>query len=167
MIAGPSTRAPRRTTRAAVLQYLLLVLALIAGPLLVSCGGDDECAGACECSGLACVCPSSGDCFVRCIADCDLQCAGSGSCDFECGADCAVGCTGSGACVVTVGDASSVSCPGSGGCDVVCVGDCAVDCPGSGECIVECAIGAECLLERCEAAQSCPDGVQVCNGPCP
>lgn len=133
--------------------------------VLAACGGDGA-EGDVECSGAECVCPGTGDCLVDCTADCDLQCAGSGSCDFLCGADCDVACTGSGACVVTVGDGGFVACPGSGGCDVVCDGDCDVECPGSGECLVQCAPGAICSLSRCSPV-SCPNDIDVCNGPCP
>ncbi len=131
-----------------------------------SCGDDDECVGACECRGAECVCPSTGDCLVQCVADCDLQCAGSGACDFECGDGCAASCTGSGECEVDVGAASTVSCTGSGDCDVACHGDCTVRCPGSGDCILRCEAGADCTMEACASdVTECPDGrTRICGG---
>lgn len=109
--------------------------------------GDPNEGPTCECDGADCVCPSSGDCAIFCVADCDLQCAGSGSCDFDCGPGCDVACTGSGNCVLTVGDGSTVDCTGAGDCDVACRGDCDVRCPGSGECVVHCEPGAVCTTD--------------------
>lgn len=141
-----------------------LALFLSAG----SCGGEEGCEGVCECTGAACVCPSSGDCAINCVDMCDLQCAGSGNCDFECGPMCLAACTGSGVCFVSVGDDSTVDCPGASGCDVVCDGDCTVQCPGSGECAVQCLPGFVCNITQCSGSlQSCPDGLSICNGECP
>jgi hypothetical protein len=147
--------------------------------LVGACGDDpppddDDCTvgdplegPTCECSGTSCVCPSSGDCGIHCITDCDLQCAGSGSCDFDCTTGCDVACTGSGNCDVEVGGDSNVECTGSGDCDVTCTGDCTVKCPGSATCTVRCADDAACNVESCSGeVTSCPENVQVCNGGC-
>ena len=130
---------------------------------------NSGCEGACECRGTECACPSSGDCFVGCVGDCDLSCTGSGDCDFECTEGCQASCPGSGACVLDVGPVSSVSCTGSGGCDVLCQGDCDVECPGSGVCVVRCPVAdAVCTIERCSGdVIDCGGGVAVCNGSCP
>lgn len=129
---------------------------------------DDVCEGACECSGLDCACPDSGDCYIDCISDCALSCTGSGNCDFECGPGCDVACQGSGDCIVDVGDDGTVSCPGSGGCDVLCEGDCSVSCPGQGVCVARCAPGFACDLTDCSGnTMSCPDDIIVCGGGCP
>lgn len=146
----------------------ILVCCTLAAVALPACGHDDVCEGACECSGLDCACPSSGDCYVDCISDCNLDCSGSGDCEFECGPGCDVACTGSGECLVSVGDESTISCPGSGGCDVFCDGDCSVSCPGSGVCYLECVPGAICELTNCsDTVMSCPDDISVCGGGCP
>jgi hypothetical protein len=130
--------------------------------------GDPFEGSACECNGNECVCPSSGDCAIFCIASCSLQCAGSGNCDFDCGPDCEASCTGSGNCDIEVGPGSSVSCTGSGDCDVTCEGDCTVQCPGSGTCTIYCAEGAVCDFDSCSGnVEQCPLGVQVCQGNCP
>jgi hypothetical protein len=131
------------------------------------CGGS-ECEGACECSGSDCVCPESGDCFIDCVDDCDLQCAGSGDCDFVCDDFCTATCSSSGECIVSMGDDSTASCTGSGDCDIHCNGDCAVACPGSGVCTVWCEPGFDCTLDPCSSnLQTCPDDVLVCGGSCP
>lgn len=143
----------------------LLVTLLVAG-----CSSDPAppIAGAVECRGTACVCPSAGDCRVNCVGDCNLQCAGSGLCDFTCGPSCKTACTGSGPCVVAVGDDSEVNCTGSGGCDVACTADCAVNCPGSGLCVARCKPGTTCKIDKCSGAvKTCPNGVLACNGDCP
>ena len=147
---------------------LLVALAFVLS--LAACGSDGECDGACECEADACICPSTGDCAVDCIGDCDLQCAGSGDCDFHCVDGCLAACTGSGHCLVDVGDDSAVDCTGSGGCEVICHGDCSVACPGSGECVVHCDpdLEAACDFDSCSGSVvECPDGVLVCNGDCP
>lgn len=143
----------------------ICLAALLAAAAIQGCGDDSS--GEFECRGSDCVCPSSGDCRIDCAGECDLRCAGSGACDFSCGDDCDVACTGSGPCAVSIGDAGDVACTGSGGCDVACGGDCAIDCPGSGACIARCEPGFTCTLQCPEGAASCPDGVQVCNRPCP
>lgn len=136
-------------------------LALFLG----SCGGDEECVGACECRGAECVCPSSGDCAILCAADCDLQCAGSGNCDFECGDGCIADCTSSGLCQVDVGHASTVQCTGSGDCDIACHGDCTVRCPGSGDCIMRCEPDSTCNMEACSGeVTDCGGGISICGG---
>lgn len=159
------------------------VIAALAVPLLVfaACGDDGpsghdgDCAIGdpidgrdCECNGNECICPSTGDCAILCAAECDLQCAGSGSCEFDCGPDCAASCTGSGNCDIEVGSGSIVSCTGSGDCDVTCHGDCTVRCPGSGTCTIFCDPEVVCDFESCSGnVETCPDGVQVCQGSCP
>jgi hypothetical protein len=152
-----------------VTRPIVRVFVVLAGVVsfLVGCDKNDS-GGEFECSGADCVCPASGDCRVHCLDACNLQCAGSGACDFVCDEGCVAACTGSGLCVVSVADDSTVQCPGSGGCDVDCNGDCAIECPGSGDCIARCEPGFACSIERCSGSvQSCPNGIQVCNGPCP
>ena len=138
---------------------------LALAPFLSSCGDDEECVGACECRGSECQCPASGDCAVRCVADCDLECTGSGNCDFICGDGCFTGCRSSGECLVDVGATSTVDCTGSGNCDIACHGDCTVRCPGSGDCIVHCVEGAACNIEGCSGeVTECPDGITTICG---
>lgn len=155
-------------TETRAIHWALLASTLVLAPLLLpSCGDDDDggCRGGCECRGDECVCPSTGDCAVECVADCDLQCAGSGDCYFGCGDDCLTTCTGSGNCIIDVGEGSVVECTGAGDCDIACHGDCSVHCPGSGDCIVRCHEGVVCDFVACERnAIECPDGVLVCGG---
>jgi hypothetical protein len=147
------------------LQIALLIAAAVG--TISGCSGSS---GDFECRGSACVCPSSGDCNVNCLGDCNLQCAGSGACGFTCGAGCVSACTGSGPCGVEVGAGSMISCTGSGGCDVICHGNCTIRCPGSGECAGACAPDSPgCVIEiqQCNGqVNQCAAGAKVCGGNC-
>jgi hypothetical protein len=142
----------------------------IAGLLLsLACAADKDggCVGDCPCGGDYCICPSSGDCDIRCGYDCDLTCAGSGNCDFLCDVACDVSCTSSGECFVDVAANSHVACTGSGDCNVNCRGDCTVECSGSGVCTMFCAEGADCMIQRCnDYVNACDDRRFVCGAPC-
>jgi hypothetical protein len=150
--------------------FARLLIASVIAVVAISCGDDPPppITGIVECRGTSCVCPSSGPCQIKCVADCDLQCAGSGECDFECGAGCEAACTGSGPCTVRLGPDSTTACTGSSGCDVTCSGNCTVRCPGSGDCIARCAAASTCKIEQCSGQViECPSNVRVCGGKCP
>jgi len=113
-----------------------------------------------------------------------LGCGAGEICTPDCeAADCTVSCAGALVCTTDVAEDShaSIDCKAAGLCDMDCKAGatCVVDCRDANDCDhLECSEGASCTLlcannpDGCSlhchgVAQTCANGVHVCDAPCP
>lgn len=121
-------------------------------------------------------CTGGSDCCQVCQrgSNCQLACDGASNCALAvtASAEGQLACTESATCSATfdmIGDVS-VDCTANAACDVTCdsVSVCEVRCQTGATCSLRCTASPTCLFDICEGGEAtCPDGLLVCNRPCP